>query len=127
MIEKVLKLIDERNITANKVQVACGFGGNQIYMWKTGKAKPSMDAIIKIAKYFNVTTDYLLGIESTAGLLPTAPGIYITDKNGKTQYFNVTGERLKLLAELAEKMQTDEQRDLLVELAKTTERKQNNK
>lgn len=29
--------------------------------WEVGKAQPSYDVLIKLAEYFNVTTDYLLG------------------------------------------------------------------
>ena len=31
--------------------------------WKTGYNEPSIDEIIMLAKYFNVSTDYLLGLE----------------------------------------------------------------
>ena len=38
-----------------------GFDSGAVSNWKKGRAKPGTDAIIKIAEYFNVTTDYLLG------------------------------------------------------------------
>ena len=31
--------------------------------WKTGYDEPSMDELIMLAKYFEVTTDYLLGLD----------------------------------------------------------------
>ena len=31
--------------------------------WETGQREPDFDTLVKIAKYFNVTTDYLLGAE----------------------------------------------------------------
>ena len=33
-----------------------------ITKWETGKAEPSSSALESIAKYFNVSTDYLLGL-----------------------------------------------------------------
>ena len=33
--------------------------------WKNGRSKPNVDAIVKIADTFNVTTDYLLGRDET--------------------------------------------------------------
>ena len=33
--------------------------------WKNGRSKPNVDAIVKIADTFNVTTDYLLGRNET--------------------------------------------------------------
>ena len=35
--------------------------------WKTGYNEPCIDEIIMIAMYFNVTTDYLLGVEDDTG------------------------------------------------------------
>ena len=32
-----------------------------ISMWENGKREPSMHCIIKIADFFDITTDYLLG------------------------------------------------------------------
>jgi transcriptional regulator with XRE-family HTH domain len=46
----------------NHLETTCNLAHSAIYAWKTGKAKPSADAIIKIAKYLNVTTDYLMGL-----------------------------------------------------------------
>ena len=35
-----------------------------IFDWKNGKSTPKMDKIEKIAKYFGVTTDYMIGKKS---------------------------------------------------------------
>ncbi len=35
--------------------------------WKTGYSEPSMDDIIMLALYFDVTSDYLLGLEDETG------------------------------------------------------------
>lgn len=37
-----------------------GLSNSAISEWKKGKAKPSLEAVVKIARYFGVTTDYLL-------------------------------------------------------------------
>ena len=34
-----------------------------IAKWESGARKPDIDLVIKIAKYFNTTTDFLLGLE----------------------------------------------------------------
>ena len=33
-----------------------------ICYWETGKSDPTAPKIVKVAKYFNVTADYLLGL-----------------------------------------------------------------
>nr|WP_312577705.1 helix-turn-helix domain-containing protein [Sedimentibacter sp.] len=60
MIERILKLIKERGITAKKLTDELELSNSAITDWKKGKARPSTDAIIKIANYFNVSADYIL-------------------------------------------------------------------
>jgi transcriptional regulator with XRE-family HTH domain len=40
---------------------------NQIHYWIKNKAEPDLETLKKIALYFNVTTDYLLGLENEDG------------------------------------------------------------
>ena len=40
-----------------------GIPKQKLTRWKTGYNEPSIDEIIMLAKYFNVSTDYLLGLE----------------------------------------------------------------
>ena len=60
MVERVLQLIEERGITAYKLTTDLGLRTGAVTEWRQGKSKPSTDAIIKIAKYFDVPTDHLL-------------------------------------------------------------------
>jgi transcriptional regulator with XRE-family HTH domain len=61
-IEKILKLLSDNHITAAKITKDLELPYSAITEWKKLKAKPSTDAIVKIANYFNVSIDYLLGI-----------------------------------------------------------------
>ena len=72
MIDIILKLIEQNSIKASKLASDLGFSSGTISDWKSGRSRPNTDAIIKIAAYFNVTTDYLLtGIDpATADLTP---------------------------------------------------------
>lgn len=58
--EKVLMLCEKNNIDKTTLEKKCGFSQNSINKWK--KSAPSIDKIIKVAKFFNVSTDYLLGL-----------------------------------------------------------------
>ena len=60
MIERILCLMEERKITAAKLSKDLGLNSSAISEWKKGKSRPGTDAIIKIAEYLGVTTDYLL-------------------------------------------------------------------
>ncbi|HIU39818.1 MAG TPA: helix-turn-helix transcriptional regulator [Candidatus Aphodocola excrementigallinarum] len=40
-----------------------GLTGGAVSRWENELTQPDNDSLIKLAKYFNVSTDYLLGIE----------------------------------------------------------------
>lgn len=60
-IDRIFKLLNEHNMTAKDLAKAVGLSGGNITDWKTGRSKPSVSSLKKIANYFNVTVDYLLG------------------------------------------------------------------
>jgi transcriptional regulator with XRE-family HTH domain len=57
--ENFLKLCKTKNIPQYKVLSDLGLSTGNIYKWKTGSSVNS-DLIIKIADYFNVSTDYII-------------------------------------------------------------------
>ena len=65
-LEKIENLMQENNLTANKLAIACKLQNNTFTYWKNGKTKPTIDALIRIADYFNVSIDYLVGRETPA-------------------------------------------------------------
>ena len=63
MVERILNLLNERNISEYRLIKDCGLPNSSITQWKQGKAQPGLSAVIKIAKYLDVSTDYLLGLD----------------------------------------------------------------
>ena len=59
--ERIFALMDEKGLTAAEVSKGSGIPKSTIAEWKKGRSKPSADALAKLADYFDVTTDYLLG------------------------------------------------------------------
>ncbi|MBC1605700.1 helix-turn-helix transcriptional regulator [Listeria rocourtiae] len=59
LLDRIKNLCNERGITVLKLENELGFGENTIYQWK--KRTPSVERVQKVADYFNVSTDYLLG------------------------------------------------------------------
>ncbi|SDJ76983.1 helix-turn-helix domain-containing protein [Salimicrobium halophilum] len=59
VFDRVKELCKKRGITVAQLEDKVGFGRNSMYSWK--KNKPSSDRLEKVADYFNVSTDYLLG------------------------------------------------------------------
>lgn len=63
IIDNILNLIKEKKVTKYRVAKDCGLNINIFAFWESGRQKPSLDALIKIANYFNVSLDYLVGRE----------------------------------------------------------------
>ncbi|MGY0187263.1 helix-turn-helix domain-containing protein [Lactococcus petauri] len=57
--ERIKNLADRQKISLQKVAIDIGLSENAIYGWKT--RKPKGDDLAKVADYFHVTVDYLLG------------------------------------------------------------------
>ncbi|MFS0784747.1 helix-turn-helix domain-containing protein [Bacillus sp. 1P06AnD] len=76
LTEVIKKLCKERGISVADLEDELSFGKNTIYQWK--KKTPSIDRIQKIADYFDVSTDYLLGRS------PKKRYWDLTDKDEKT-------------------------------------------
>ena len=56
---RIKELCLKNNITISKLESDLGFGNSSIKKWE--KSSPSIDKILKVAKYFDVSIDYLLG------------------------------------------------------------------
>ena len=60
--EKIKSLRQEKGVGQNKMAEDLGVSNASISYWETGKQIPSAEVIYKMAKYFNVSADYILGI-----------------------------------------------------------------
>ena len=61
--ERIKNLADNQKISLQKVAIDIGLSENAIYGWKT--RKPKGEDLAKIADYFHVSVDYLLGRDET--------------------------------------------------------------
>lgn len=62
--ERIKSLCKENDITFIQLEKDLGIKITTMKNWKTGHA-PAADKILQIATYFNVSTDYLLGVTET--------------------------------------------------------------
>ncbi len=60
-LERVTELIKFHGITKNKLLLELGINTNAFNNWEKRNTIPSGDIIAKIADYFHVSADYLLG------------------------------------------------------------------
>ncbi|HIB1875246.1 TPA: helix-turn-helix domain-containing protein [Enterococcus faecium] len=59
LLERIKKLCNQRGISVYQLEEKIDIGRNTIYQWN--KRTPSTEKIQKVADYFDVSTDYLLG------------------------------------------------------------------
>lgn len=70
VFDRIKKLADKQGISVSKVATDLGFSENLFYQWK--KSSPKSDRLEKVADYFGVSTDYLLGRTDNPSI-PTTP------------------------------------------------------
>lgn len=59
--KRLLELFEKRNITAYKLAKDTGISQGLMGEYKKGIKQPTIQNLYKIADYFNVSVDYLLG------------------------------------------------------------------
>lgn len=59
--KRIRQLRLERGINQKDLGNALGVSKQSVSNWENGNIMPSIDLLVRIADYFGVTTDYLLG------------------------------------------------------------------
>lgn len=57
--DKIKELANQKKVSVAELERTLGFGNGSISKWN--KQSPSTEKLKKVADYFNVSTDYLLG------------------------------------------------------------------
>lgn len=60
--DKLKELRKERNLTQEEISEICQVAKQTISNWENNVTQPSFDIVKRLAQYFGVTTDYLLGL-----------------------------------------------------------------
>lgn len=60
IVSRIKALCKEFKVPIAQLESDLGFSANSINKWKT--SSPSIDKLVKVSKYFNVSIDYLTGV-----------------------------------------------------------------
>lgn len=60
LYERYVFLRDKRGVTDYKVATETGITKSTFSDWKSGRSKPKIDKLIKIAKFFDVSVEYFI-------------------------------------------------------------------
>lgn len=66
-IDRLNKLIEENKITKYRLAKDIGVSKQAVLWWCDGVNEPKISYLKKIAEYFEVSCDYLLGLEDETG------------------------------------------------------------
>ncbi|MBO4594106.1 MAG: helix-turn-helix transcriptional regulator [Clostridia bacterium] len=61
--ERVKELRESRELSQMQLAIKLGVSQSAVAKWELGKTEPTASAIIAVAKLFNETTDFVLGLE----------------------------------------------------------------
>ena len=87
---RLMELREERNLTQNDIARAIDTSRTNIGRWEKGLNEPAASYLIKLAEFFEVSTDYLLGLEDDIGIKKFSAPI----KNEKPDELSPDGKEL---------------------------------
>jgi len=61
--QRLKELREASNLSQMQLALKTGISQSAIAKWELGKTEPTASAIITLAKFFNESSDYLLGLE----------------------------------------------------------------
>lgn len=59
-VERIQELFKQHNDTPTRVLEQLGLPRNALSVWRSERANPSVEALVKLSNYFNVSLDYLV-------------------------------------------------------------------
>lgn len=113
--DKLKELCENKGVKPSRVAIECGFSKGTVSHWKNEGTIPQREILIKIAEYFDVSIDYLLGNEPKEQIFegikarPT-----LLKQNIKTLYDNAepfvaTNHEMKMILEYRNKPEIQQQ------------------
>ncbi|WP_326910036.1 helix-turn-helix domain-containing protein [Sedimentibacter sp. MB31-C6] len=60
--ERIRQIRIKNKLTAKEFSKIFGISESTVSLYESGKRKPGIELIIKISKYFDVSTDFILGV-----------------------------------------------------------------
>lgn len=69
---RLIELRKELGLTPIQLAQNINFGKSIIYYWENGQREPNAQALVTLSKFFNVSIEYLLGIDDDITQKPVA-------------------------------------------------------
>lgn len=90
-------LREERGLTQNEIAEAIGTSRTNIGRWEKGLNEPSYTFVVKLANFFNVTVDYLIGNEeNVSNVRGGYPETFTEEEKTLIRYYRAIGKEAKM-------------------------------
>lgn len=103
MYDRFVQLLQEKGITAYRVSKETGVTQTTLSDWKTGRATPKTATLQKIADYFDVSLDWLVGNSNTRQKSNELNDIYFSFAK-QAQDDGIAPEDIELAIEMIQKL-----------------------
>ena len=110
---RIKELREVRKIKQKEMAEILQVPSNTYNQWENGKRQPDHETLVKIAKYFDVTVDYILGIEEDNKKSPSNDGL-APDEQAILSIYRMTlpEKRLDFIRQLIDLVPEDQQQEL---------------
>ncbi len=91
---------EKAGLSMEQLAKELGITKSRVNMWENNGTVPRMDTLMKLAKYFNTTTDYLVGYDCETGAITGSEKLNVLQRNlGKLseEELDKAGEMLKIM------------------------------
>ena len=96
------QLLQQNSITTYRLCKDTGISQTTISNWKSGRSMPKQDKLQKIAEYFGVTVDYLMGNEKDENVQ-----YYLNDETREIAQEIFDNKDMRTLFDMSRKMTPD--------------------
>lgn len=69
-IERIRALREDRNLSQSYIAGLLNVGQKTYSDYELGKTRIPLDSVIKLAKFYNVSMDYICGLTNKIGIFP---------------------------------------------------------
>lgn len=97
--DSLKKLRKEKGLSQADFAEAFGVSRGAVAMWESGKRKPGFDTLEKLADFFGVTTDFILGIDNNSIRIEDIPGVIPFENFHKIPILGTIAAGIPILAE----------------------------
>lgn len=98
--EKILKLRKSKGMSQDELGEQLGVSRQSVSKWESGQATPELDKIMKIARVFDITTDYLLKPNETDELLLKTTILEREQKKILDQQFKTKNRQFSIISSI---------------------------